>query len=189
MQPGGFGGGGQGGGYGGPGGYGPPQGGYGQPQAQPGGYGQPQAQPGGYGQPQGYGGPPPGAPGFGPGYGGGFPPGGGGGGPIQGPGPRGEVRNPMVLLLVSLFCCPWYGLWQCMKAEEEVNRFLGKGQGGNILWLIFPLIPALSAPKLMAEARARASTPTQGEGNILLYIFVPYYSFIADVNELWGARS
>jgi hypothetical protein len=182
MQPGGYGGGGQGGGYGGP-----PQGGYGQPQ---GGYGQPQAQPGGYGGPpqQGYGAPP-GAPGFGPGYGGGFPPGGGGGGPIQGPGPRGEVRNPMMVLLVSLFCCPWYGLWQCMKAEEEVNRFLGKSEGGSILWLLFPLIPALSAPKLIAEARARASTPTQGEGNILLYIFVPYYSFIADVNELWGARS
>jgi hypothetical protein len=95
----------------------------------------------------------------------------------------------MMILLISLFCCPWYGLWQCMKAEEEVNRFLGKSEGGSILWLLFPLLPALSAPKLIAEARARAGTQSQGEGNILLYIFVPYYSFIGDVNELWGARS
>ncbi|HEU4412407.1 MAG TPA: hypothetical protein VFS43_44605, partial [Polyangiaceae bacterium] len=61
--------------------------------------------------------------------------------------------------------------------------------GGSILWLLFPIIPVLSMPKLMAEARARAGTPTQGEGNLLLYWLAAPYTFLADVNELWGVRS
>jgi hypothetical protein len=196
MQPGGFGGGGQGGGYGGPGGgYGgpPQQGGYGGPPQQGGYGGQPQqggygAQPQqGYGPPQGGFGQPPQA-GYGPGYGGGFPPGGGGGGPLQGPGQKGEVRNAVMSLLLCFVCCPFYAMYQGMKAEEDINRFLGKGQGGSILWFLFPLIPVLSMPKLIGEARARAGTATQGEGSLLMYILAWPYFFFVDVNELWGAR-
>lgn len=91
-----------GGGYGGPPGGGmPPGGGYGGPPpgAPPGGgYGGPPpgAPPGG-----GYGGPPPGG-GFGPPPGGGFP----GGGPMM-PGAGGDVNTtlPLILGILSIFCC------------------------------------------------------------------------------------
>lgn len=109
-------------------------------------------------------------------------PGGGGGGSV------GTVRNPMMVLLITWFCCIYYGFWQCMKAEEEVNRYLGKTEGGSILWLLFPLIPCLSMPKLIAEARQKAGTPTQGEGSLIGYIFLAPYLFIKDVNELWGPQ-
>ncbi|HQY63911.1 MAG TPA: CD225/dispanin family protein [Polyangiaceae bacterium] len=81
------------------GGAAPPPGGYGAPP--PGGYGAPP--PGGYGAPPpgGYGAPPPG------GYGG--PPGSGGappGGPLM-PGAGGDINTtlPLVLSVLSLFCC------------------------------------------------------------------------------------
>jgi hypothetical protein len=44
-------------------------------------------------------------------------------------------------------------------------------------------------PKLIAEARARAGTQTQGEGSLLLYWLAAPYFFLTDVNELWGGRS
>ena len=96
------------------------------------------------------------------------------------------ARNPTTITLISVFCCFYYGLFQCMKTEEELNNFLGKSAGGNILWMLFPLIPALSMPKLMAEARARAGTPAQGEGSLIMYILLPYYAFIKDANEVLG---
>jgi hypothetical protein len=115
------------------------------------------------------------------------PMGGGGGGPLAA-GPPGVIRNPMVALAVTCFCCPWFGFFQCMKAEEELNKFLGKSQGGNILWLLFPLIPALAMPKLIAEARAKAGTPAQGEGNLVGYIFLASYLFLKDANEIWESQ-
>jgi hypothetical protein len=148
----------------------------------------------------GFGGPPPGGMG-GPPPGGGFgapaatgapagfgaPPGGpmvpAGGAAIAG---AGAARNPTTITLISMFCCFYYGLFQCMKTEEDLNKFLGKSGGGNILWMLFPLIPALSMPKLISEARARAGTATQGEGSLIMYILLPYYAFIKDANEVLG---
>jgi hypothetical protein len=129
-------------------------------------------------------------PGYGPPGGGGYGAPGGGMAPAGpgGLGPKGTVRNPTTVTLISMFCCFYYGLFQCMKAEEEVNKFLGKSEGGSILWMLFPLIPALSMPKLIAEARAKAGTPTQGEGSLIMYIILPYYAFTKDVNELWGPQ-
>lgn len=110
------------------------------------------------------------------------PPGGGGAGA------PGQIRNPMIATLAWFLCCfPYLGLFWCMKAEEELNRFLGKPGGGSILWLLFPLIPALAMPKLVAEARQRAGTQTQGEGSLIGYIFFPSYLLLKDVNEVWTA--
>ena len=106
-------------------------------------------------------------------------------------GPIGTVRNATTITLVSILLSMcggvYYGLFQCMKVEEELNRFLGKGSGGSILWLLFPLIPALSAGKLIGEARQKAGTPTQGDGSLIMYILLPYYSFVNDANEVWTA--
>jgi hypothetical protein len=101
-------------------------------------------------------------------------------------GATGASRNPTTITLISMFCCFYYGLFQCMKTEEDLNKFLGKSGGGNILWMLFPLIPALSMPKLIGEARARAGTATQGEGSLIMYILLPYYAFIKDANEVLG---
>ena len=113
--------------------------------------------------------------------------GGGGGGAMMGGGPPGTIRNPVMVLLISYFCCFYYGLFQCMKAEEELNKFTGKNQGGSILWLLFPLIPALSMPKLIGEARQKAGGPTQGDGSLIMYILIAPYALIKDANDIWQA--
>ena len=108
-----------------------------------------------------------------------------GGGPMQGTGGPAVLRNPVMLTLITYMCCPYYGLYQCMKMEEELNRFLGKPAGGNILWMLFAIIPILGMPKLMAEARAKAGTATQGEGSLLGYLFLWPYLLPKDTNEVW----
>jgi hypothetical protein len=120
-----------------PGGYNPPPGGYGGP---PGGYGAP---PGGYGGPPGSYGGPPGAHGGPPG-GYGAPPGGFGGPPAPYGGPGGypspgplapgggpvnlaalTQREPLTVLLLSLFTCGIYGLVWRYQTTEELRQATG----------------------------------------------------------------
>jgi hypothetical protein len=118
-----------------------------------------------------------------PGYGGMQGP--GGPGPMQQGGPPGTIRNPVVNTLITFMCCPYYGLFQCMKVEEELNRFVGKNSGGSILWFLFALIPILSMPKLIGEARAKAGTPTQGDGSLIMYLLLWPFAVPKDANEIW----
>jgi hypothetical protein len=100
--------------------------------------------------------------------------------------PNGTIRNPVTVLLLSSFCF-WVGWNQLRLIETELNRLVGKTEQGSILWLLFPLIPLLGMPKLIAAARARAGTATQGEPNLVLYLFLGPYSLPKDANEIWAA--
>jgi hypothetical protein len=114
-------------------------------------------------------------------------PGPGGGGPIQpgGGGPLGKIRSPVMLVLVGYMCCPYYSLYQLALVESELNAYLGKPAGMNWLWLLFPLLPLLSMGKLVGEVRAKAGTPTQGEGSLIMYWLLGFYTIPKDVNEIW----
>lgn len=105
--------------------------------------------------------------------------GGGGGEPL------GVIRNPVLVALISYLCCPWYGIYQLYQIEGELNRYLGKSQGASILWFLFALIPLLSMPKLIGEARAKAGTATQGDGGLLGYLFLGFFLIPKDANEIW----
>ncbi|MCS6899724.1 MAG: hypothetical protein NZX77_08130 [Polyangiaceae bacterium] len=110
---------------------------------------------------------------------------------LAAPGPVGTIRNPVTTLLLCLVCFP-IGCVQLKALEDELNAFVGNGKKASILWLILPLIPVLGMPQLMAEARAKAGTPVQGEGNLLYYLFFGPYMIPKDANEIWrhlGARS
>jgi hypothetical protein len=100
--------------------------------------------------------------------------------------PIGTPRNPVTVLLLSSFCL-WVGLNQLRQIETDLNRFVGKNEPGSILWLLFPLIPLLAMPKLIAAARARAGTATQGEPSLPLYLFLGPYALPKDANEIWAA--
>ncbi len=106
-------------------------------------------------------------------------------------GPVGTIRNPIVVFLLTGVCF-LIGLAQMRALEDELNAFVGNGKKASILWFLFPLIPVLGMPKLIAEARAKAGTPVQGEGNLILYIFLGPYMIPNDANQIWqhlGARS
>jgi hypothetical protein len=101
-------------------------------------------------------------------------------------GPPGIIRNPVMVAAISYICCPFYGIWQLREIEGELNRYLGKNQGPSILWFMFALIPLLSMPKLIGEARAKAGTATQGDGNLIMYLLLGIYMIPNDVNEVWS---
>lgn len=117
-----------------------------------------------------------------PGYGGVQGPAGGG---MQSGGPPGAIRNPVMVAAISYMCCFLYGLHQLKEIEGELNRYLGKGQGGSITWYLFALLPLLSMPKLIGEARAKAGTPTQGDGSLIMYLLLGIYMIPKDANEIW----
>jgi hypothetical protein len=119
-----------------------------------------------------------------PGYGGMAP----SGGSMQQAGPPGQIRNPVLSMLAIMFCCPWYSFWQCKQTEGELHKFLGRNDDGTIMWMVAPIMPALNARKLIAEARAKAGTPTQGEPGFLGYLFFYYWNFLKDANEIWESQ-
>ena len=110
---------------------------------------------------------------------------GGGGGGMAGGGPPGTIRSEVMIAAISYMCCAFYGLHQLKEIEGELNRYLGKSEGGSILWYLFALVPLLSMPKLIGEARAKAGTPTQGEGSLIMYLLLGIYMIPKDANEIW----
>jgi hypothetical protein len=90
-----------------------------------------------------------------------------------------------MLAAISYCCCPFWGIFQLYKLEGELNRYLGKGDGGSILWFLFGLIPLLGMPKLIGEARAKAGTATQGDGSLIMYLLLGIYAIPKDANEVW----
>jgi hypothetical protein len=105
--------------------------------------------------------------------------------------PPGEIRNPTTITLITLFGCgigAYYGLHQCRLIEGELKKMLGRPDTeGNILWYIFGLIPILSMPALVAEARARVGTQTQGAPGLIGYLFGWFYLIPNDANEIFQA--
>lgn len=98
--------------------------------------------------------------------------------------PLGTIRNPIMVFLVGNFCF-LYALLQLRAIEGELNRFLGKGQDGSILWFLFPLVPLLGMGKLIGEARQRAGTASQGDGSLFMYLILGTFFIPKDANEIW----
>ncbi|MBK8256009.1 MAG: zinc ribbon domain-containing protein [Polyangiaceae bacterium] len=203
-----------------PGGYVDPSvqasGGFGQPQA-PGGYGQPA--PGGYGQPDpmmgqpgmggqpgygqqpqmGYGGAPGGfgAPGGGapmaaPGQFGAAPMGGGyGGGGMGGAGPVGQVRNPVMTLVISLFCC-LYGIYQQWTMLNELQAYT-RDDSFKPWYMFIPLLNLyfllFKVPEQVTKAKQMAGSRNPQASSIVVYFFIFYYALAKDLNEVWQPQS
>jgi hypothetical protein len=154
--------------------------------------------PGGYGAPPAamapapmggaYGAPPGGAPLAGPAqFGapmGGF---GGGGGPMMGGGgPKGQVRNPVMTLVISFVCC-FYLLWQMWSMLNELQAYT-QDQEFKPWYMFIPLLNYyflwIKVPEQVAKAKQMAGSRTPANG-IVLYIFLGPYALAKDLNEVW----
>lgn len=198
---GGYGGAPQGPGYGAPQGAPAPEGNLGNPYGTPPAYGAPQGAPQTYGQDfgaQNPGGNPAAMQPMGGGYGGG-PMMGGPGGMGGGGGPRGakgEVRNPMMVLVYSLVSCGLYQILWMMWICNEINAFLQRE--AISFWKVFLLTNVTCGlygiywlftqfGPVMQEVQQRAGLQTQV--NPIMY-FIPYYNVIKiqeELNAAWSA--
>lgn len=121
-----------------------------------------------------------------PGYGGG-----GGGAMMGGGGPKGEVRNPVTTLIISLVCC-LYGVFQLWTMLNELQQYTRDDEFKP--WYMF--IPVLSiyflwikVPEQVAKAKQMAGSRNPQAQGIVLYIFIPYFALAKDLNEVWDPMS
>jgi hypothetical protein len=182
-------------GGGAPGGYGgPPGGGYGAPDPMG-------------GAPPGYGAPPPA------GYGGdpmmGNAPGGGYGAPAGGPlaapgafggpgalampgqmglqGGRGQTRNPLTTLLISMVCFV-YGLYAMWTMLNELQQYT-KDDDFKPWFILIPFLNYyflwVKVPEQVAKAKQMAGSRNPQPMGILAYIFVVPFALAKDLNQVW----
>lgn len=169
-------------------------GGYGAPPAPPGPGAGPA--PGGYApppSPPGFGGPQPGfggaQPGFGsaPAFGGGY---GGAMAPRGATGPKGTVRNPLTVMVLSFVTCGLYGIFAFWGMLSELKAYLQKDE----IQPIFMFIPLLNLlllfklPDWVSEAKQRAGCQNPQSSGLILYWLFGIYFLPKDLNEVWEAR-
>lgn len=169
-----------------------PQGAYNQPGQQP---GQPYQQP--YGA----------APGAQPGYpggpggpmvpaGGGPMMGGGGGGGAPGQhGPKGQVRNPINVLLIGIVTCGIYQMIWFISVANEMSAYLGREEPSWVKIMLLSTVTCgiyamywqiVKCGALIQEMQMRAGLPNP-ENKGIMYI-VPYYNVILmqqELNKVW----
>jgi hypothetical protein len=114
-----------------------------------------------------------------PGFGAMVPAGGGGGGMA---GPKGEVRNPITIVLLSLVTCGIYGLyWFYFQLIPELRANLGRQDEYNpttkiILAIvtcgIMYLIDLFKVPKMIVEAGQRAGKPMEDKTNLIIILLL-----------------
>jgi hypothetical protein len=147
-------------------------------------------QPGGYGAPPAgaYGAPPAGGPLAAPGQFGMAGPGGGpmGGGPMVA-GAKGQTRNPVTTLVISMVCC-LYAIYQMWTMLNELQAYTNDQEFKP--WYMF--IPFLGyyflwikVPEQVTKAKQMAGSRNPQAGGIVLYIFISPYALAKDLNEVW----
>ena len=104
-----------------------------------------------------------------------------------GGGPKGQTRNPVSTLIISMLCCV-YGLIQMWSMLNELQQFTRDDEFKP--WYMF--IPVLSiyflwikVPEQVTKAKQMAGSRNPMAQGIVLYIFLPYYALAKDLNEVW----
>jgi hypothetical protein len=147
------------------------------------------APPGQYGAPQpGYGAPPPGAmmqagpPGAMAGY---------GAAPMGAAGPKGKVRNPVMVLLLGMVCFI-YAFIQLWGMMNELKAYLGKEeiQAWHLLIPVWGMIVYIfKVPGWVTEAKQKAGCQNPQAAPWFLYWLLGLYFFPKDLNDVWQAGS
>jgi len=167
-----------------PGGYGPPPGmdqGMGAPPGgayappggammAPGGFGGPMAGPGGPGGPMG------------------MP---GGGGPMGPTGPRGQERNPVMVLVLGMLCCI-YGFIQAWSMLNELKEFT-RDEDFKPFFMLIPFLNYyflwIKVPEQVRKAKQMAGSRNPEPQSIVLYIFLFPFALAKDLNEVWNPNA
>ena len=111
---------------------------------------------------------------------------------------KGEVRNPMTVWLITLFC-GLYGLYWWYTIANELKNYLGKEEINPIMDLVFVFVCFLYAyylpikyGKYIQEAQQRAGLANAEDQGVtfLLFMFLCGYGYAKmqeELNKVWEA--
>jgi len=114
--------------------------------------------------------------------------------------PRGETRNPVTIILLTLVTCGIYGIYWLYLVTKEINAALGEERINFVLYflvgiLCFPLIfvGMYKIDEAVVELQTRAGLP--GKPNFVLWIllsllagvgtYIMEYQVQEALNEIW----
>jgi len=106
---------------------------------------------------------------------------------MGGTGPKGQTRNPMMVLLLSMVCF-LYGIYQYYVMLGELKAFLNSDEI-NPIHAFIPVLNILLIFKLpgwVLEAKRRAGVPNPEVANVLFYFLFGMYFLPKDLNEVWN---
>jgi hypothetical protein len=99
-----------------------------------------------------------------------------------------QVRNPMMVLILTMVTCGLYGLVTSYMMLTELKGYLNKEE--IVPWHIF--VPVLGiivlvakAPGWVTEAKQRAGARNQESAGPVMYFLLAPYFFTKDMNEVW----
>jgi hypothetical protein len=110
--------------------------------------------------------------------------------PMVGGRPIGNVRNPIVVLLLS-YVCFVYAFIAGWSMLNELKNFRGRDDINPILFIIpiLNLILVWQLPPKVLEAKQMAGVPNPQVVHPILYLLLWPYFFTADLNEVFQAAS
>jgi len=103
-------------------------------------------------------------------------------------GPVGQVRNPVMSLVIGLVC-GFYLLYLLWVEANELKAFRGKDDINPILFFvpILNIILIWGLPEKVLEAKQMAGIPNANVSSPILYLFLWPYFLTGDLNEIWQA--
>jgi hypothetical protein len=107
--------------------------------------------------------------------------------PMGGVGPKGQTRNPIMVLIISAICF-LYGIYQYYSMLGELKAFLNSDeiQPWHMFIPILNILLLFKIPGWVLEAKRRAGVPNPEVSNIIFYWFFGLYFFPKDLNEVWN---
>jgi hypothetical protein len=103
-------------------------------------------------------------------------------------GPVGQMRNPIMVLVLGSICFV-YAIIQVWGMLNELKAFRGKDDINPIMMFIpiLNIIMLWNLPPKVLEAKQMAGVPNPQVPHPILYLLLGAYFLPADLNEVWQA--
>jgi len=110
---------------------------------------------------------------------------------MGGGGPKGETRNPVPTLVLSLVCCFYY-LFQMWTMLNELQQYT-RDEEFKPFYMFIPLLSLyflwIKVPEQVAKAKQMAGSRNPQPQGIALYILIAPYALATDLNQVWDPSS
>ena len=100
---------------------------------------------------------------------------------------RGQTRNPVTTLILSMVCC-LYGIFQSWTMLTELQQFT-RDEEFKPFYMFIPFLGMyfmwIKVPEQVARAKQMAGSRNPQPSSIALYILIPQFALAKDLNEIW----